>query len=296
MDEPDVHLHPDLQSRFVKFICELIDENDHFQIIIATHSTAILGAFSEMPIVNIAFMKVEDTDILFQRISQYHKNILPVFGAHPLSEIFNNRPIFLVEGEDDVRIWQQSIRTSIGRIRLYPVSTDTIDELNSYELEVQRILTAVYDNATAYSLRDRDESLEDFENLEKVIRFRLSCRNAESLILTNEVLAILGTTWETMKQRIRDWIDDPNNIEHEDYETIVAFRNGGFQRKSFNLKDIRNILIYFSRSRKPWEIAVGQAIGNLTWTYQTNFTEDGSLNNFLGEKLVRHVIPEQNVI
>jgi predicted ATP-dependent endonuclease of OLD family len=42
LDEPDVHLHPDLQSRLVKFLVKLIDEFD-FDILMATHSTSILG-------------------------------------------------------------------------------------------------------------------------------------------------------------------------------------------------------------------------------------------------------------
>ena len=41
LDEPDVHLHPDLQVKFAKFIVDLVDENE-FIVILATHSTALL--------------------------------------------------------------------------------------------------------------------------------------------------------------------------------------------------------------------------------------------------------------
>lgn len=292
LDEPDVHLHPDLQSRLVKYIRDLIQENFHFQIIIATHSTAILGAFAEDPSVNIAFMKSGEVDVLFQPITKHYKRILPVFGAHPLSEVFSTRPILLVEGEDDVRIWQQAIRTSAGNMRLYPVSTESIDELNAYEVEVQRIITSVYDTAKAYSLRDRDDEPEGIDDLDKVIRFRLSCRNAENLILSNEVLQILGTDWTTFQQRTNEWINDVANQARPDHATFVAFRNNGFLRKTFDFKEIRNVLVYLSRSRKPWEVAVGQAIGNLTWNDDTDFTIEGSLINFLGEKVVKRIVPK----
>lgn len=292
LDEPDVHLHPDLQTRLVAFLNKLIAENQHFQVIIATHSTAIMGAYGEGELVSIAFMKSGARDITFQKVSKYHRDILPVFGAHPLSEVFNARPILLVEGEDDVRIWQQAVRTSHGKVKVYPVSTDTISAMNAYEVEVQSIIASVYDTAIAYSLRDRDEEPEVIDDLEKVIRFRLSCRNAENLILSDEVLQVLGTDWPNMQIRINEWIDAAVNQTRPDHATFVAFRDGGFKRKTFDFKEVRNVLIYLSRSRKPWEVAVGQAIGNLTWKDDTDFAVVGSLVNFLGEKVVRRLIPE----
>ena len=44
LDEPDVHLHPDLQSRLIDFMKKLVDEVP-FTVVIATHSTAILERF-----------------------------------------------------------------------------------------------------------------------------------------------------------------------------------------------------------------------------------------------------------
>lgn len=41
--------------------------------------------------VSLDFKTVTDTD----------RSILPIFGAHPLSNVLNQSPIFLVEGEDD---------------------------------------------------------------------------------------------------------------------------------------------------------------------------------------------------
>ncbi|MEH6696485.1 MAG: AAA family ATPase [Hyphomonas sp.] len=44
MDEPDVHLHPDLQYRIVKLLAESLRTVPSARVIIATHSTSILSA------------------------------------------------------------------------------------------------------------------------------------------------------------------------------------------------------------------------------------------------------------
>ncbi|MFZ5500605.1 MAG: hypothetical protein ACOY58_01655, partial [Candidatus Micrarchaeota archaeon] len=72
---------------------------------------------------NFTFFTVEDElEFDFRAISDLYRKILPVFGAHPLSNVFNRAPILLVEGEDDERIWQQAVRTARGRLKLFPCS------------------------------------------------------------------------------------------------------------------------------------------------------------------------------
>ena len=43
VDEPDQHLHPDLQQRFGQFLVQVVDHFD-IQVIVATHSTTLLSA------------------------------------------------------------------------------------------------------------------------------------------------------------------------------------------------------------------------------------------------------------
>lgn len=286
IDEPDVHLHPDLQVRFSHFIKDLVRDSN-FIVIIATHSTAFLGALSDYEGSRFAFMQNGQTNFDFKTINETYSRILPIFGAHPLSNLFNESPILLVEGEDDVRIWQQAIRSSINQLKLYPCSVDTIDNLSSYEDEVVSMLNSVYDEAQGFSLRDRDEDIGEINDKPPVIRFKLSCRNAESLILTDEVLNNLQTNWQEMQQRIETWI--ASNSTHPKYAEMVLFRNEGYQRKTHQLKQIRNDLIGLSNSNKPWEIAVGQTIGKLK-TGQVPIDDGGNkLANYLGEKLIANL-------
>ena len=287
IDEPDVHLHPDLQVRFSLFIRELIDVSN-FIVIIATHSTAILGALSDYEYSHFAFMQNGQTDFEFKEIKESYSKILPIFGAHPLSNLFNESPILLVEGEDDVRIWQQAIRTSQNGLKLYPCSVESITNLNAFEDEVVEILSAVYDNAKGYSLRDRDLKPEEIDDKLPVIRFRLSCRNAENLILADEVLTNLNTDWVEMEQRIEHWISV--NPTHPKYNDMSQFKNEGFQRKTYQLKQIRNILLGLSNSAKPWEIAVGQIIGKLKTREIEIDNSNNKISNYLGVKIITNLL------
>jgi hypothetical protein len=132
LDEPDVHLHPDLQVRLMQFLKQIVSESPS-RILIATHSTALLGTLESYEDVHIGLRTFEQKDIEFKPVTSIFKKILPVFGAYPLSNLFNEAPIFLVEGEDDERIWQQAVRSSNGRLRIYPCSVDGIGNLNDLE-------------------------------------------------------------------------------------------------------------------------------------------------------------------
>lgn len=284
LDEPDVHLHPDLQLRLGEFIMKLVEEGN-FRVIVATHSTAFLGAFYHYSDISIEFMTSGQKDLCFRKVTEIYKRVLPIFGAHPLSNIFNEVPIFLVEGEDDVRIWQQAVRTSQGRIKIFPCAVDTITKLNEYEKEVSKIINAVYDKAKAFSLRDRDEKCEEIDDIPPVIKMRLSCRAAENLILSDDILERLGTSWEKLIPEIDSWI--ANNSNNRYYKQMLSFKEDGYKRKEFDLKEIRINLMSIIGTNKPWEVAVGQAIGELKILPEC---KEHSLQDYLGNKLVEEIL------
>lgn len=287
LDEPDVHLHPDLQSRFAKFLQELVS-TEKFIVIMATHSTAMLGAFSGHDNVSLGFMASEQKDIQFHNITNIYKKILPVFGAHPLSNVFNEAPILLVEGEDDERIWQQAVRSSEGRIKIYPCSVEGIDNMDEYENDVIEIINSVYDNAKAFSLRDRDEEEGELQDKTPLIKFRLACRSAENLLLSNEVLDSFNITWAELQLKIDNWLN--RNTDHKNYTVMTEFKSSGYLRKTYRLKQIRNDLMGIIGSPKPWEVAVGQVIGRIT--PPENIQED-SIFSYLGSKITNELLLRQ---
>ena len=291
LDEPDVHLHPDLQVRLMHFLKDLVSESN-FKVLIATHSTAILGALESYNDTNLAFLTFDQKEADFKTISEVYRKVLPVFGAHPLSNIFNKAPILLVEGEDDERIWQQAVRSSNGKIKIYPCSVDSVSNMNDFEQEAQKIIQTVYDNAKGYSLRDKDDSTDEICDLLPIVRMKLCCRNAENLLLVDEVLNTLNITWDQMKERIETWLGA--NAQHSHFSIMDGFKNGGHDRKNYDIKEIRNDLMGIIGSAKPWEVAVGQTIAGLSWNDSTNFDEDGKMLSYLGKKVSENLITKIN--
>lgn len=279
-DEPDVHLHPDLQHKLMRLLIDAIRERP-IRALIATHSTSIVSALADEPGTKIAFMKHEQTNLKFEGIKTSLRTVMPIFGSHPLSNVFNDRPILLVEGEDDERIWQQAVRSSGGNINVWPCAAGDKQSLAEYENKAAEILASVYDNATAYSLRDRDEAQCEIDDIDFIVRTRLNCRAAENLILSDDVLALMKTNWEELRERLDKWVEQ--NPEHSQIAAMVQFRDAGWDRQNADLKLLRNILLAVAGSNKPWEVIVGQAIAGLKNHRQQG---DNSLDEYLGPKII----------
>jgi energy-coupling factor transporter ATP-binding protein EcfA2 len=282
LDEPDVHLHPDLQANFIQFLIDLVGKHD-FHIVIATHSTPILGALIEYEDSRFAILENGGSEPEFKALTEMYKTILPIFGAHPLSNLFNQTPIFLVEGEDDVRIFQQAIRTSNGVLKLYPCAVGGIGNFPEYEAAVLEIISGVYDKARAYSLKDRDDGDEITTDSLTLMRYKTSCRAAENLILSDEVLNNLGTNWIEFEIKLENWLTTFQT--HSKFSMMEEFKSNGYDRKGFDLKEVRNVLVGLTPSAKPWEIAVGQVIGQLATGEIAKDFNDNKICNYLGNKL-----------
>jgi hypothetical protein len=280
IDEPDVHLHPDLQDRLASFLCSQVENTDVF-IIIATHSTPLLGTLSRSDFSRIAFMRPNDTELKFSKITEIYRKILPIFGAHPLSNVFNEAPILILEGEDDERVWQQAVRSSLGKINVYPCVADSVSNLAEFEKDVNDILNSVYDKAKGYSLRDRDSMPEEINNIGHIVRMRLGCKASENLMLSDDVLSFAGTNWSNVQSLLKKFVDE--SITHPYYEDVKKFIENGLDRKNADIKSIRSLLASFI-TKKPWEVLVGQGIASLCDGGKTE-NDENSLKLYLGEKV-----------
>jgi energy-coupling factor transporter ATP-binding protein EcfA2 len=281
IDEPDVHLHPDLQARLIRFLATLARQKN-FKVLIATHSTALVGSLENTDDIQVAFMPLKTgEEITFSPVNEIAKAVLPIFGAHPLSNIFNEKPILLVEGDDDRRIWEQVVRSSNGRVSLFPCPTGSVDKIGEWETWLVEKLPSLYDNPKAFSLRDRDGAgAAPLDDRLPIIRCRLGCREAENLILADDTLNKAGTDWETVVSRCDKWLQ--SYTDHPHHAKMKEFADSTFDRFNADLKDIRNILIDMVGVARPWEVLVGQAIAALD---RNASTEDHSLRAYLGEKV-----------
>lgn len=254
-----MHLHPDLQQKFIGFVEELAVERD-FKIVIATHSTAIIGAFTRRDDLQIVPITTRgQNQFTHFKYSEICHNILPIFGAHPLSTQFNRSPVLLVEGEDDVRVFEQFVRSSEGKIRFSPCAVGSLDKMHEWESWLNEFLPSIYDNPKGFSLRDLDNSLQcEIDDFGCVVRARLNCYAIENLLLTEECLGKYGFKPDEFQKFLKDWVSQ--NGAHSLVAIVSTITDRFNERRTINVKDARNILVERLGSKKPWEVIVGQLL------------------------------------
>ncbi|RQP18586.1 MAG: ATP-binding protein [Parapedobacter sp.] len=288
IDEPDVHLHPDLQSRLANFLLNQIEElspgaRELTALCIATHSTPLVCALAVSDYTSLGNKEFKKNEITLTPVTDNIKKIAPFFG-HPLSLTFNNDPLLILEGEDDERIWQQAARTSQGKIKLFPILATSVDQQSSLEKFCAKVLPSVYDNPLAYSLRDGDGATEALESIGPVIRFRLNCYAAENLLLSDECLELMDTSWEGFIANAHQWIG--NNEGHKDLELIRELMNSNDRFRNQKIKSIRQLICTISKSNKPWEVVVGQAIARLEAATENEYSLYAMIGSDACEKLL----------
>lgn len=199
IDEPDAHIHPDLQVRFADFIIQ-VAEKFSLQIVVATHSTSLLSALGQFGAnqCGIIYFDRIHTDFVAQPFTAALKEIGACLGGHALMGPLFGAPLLLVEGDDDYRIWSQVPRHHVTNFSVIPCNGD---EIFTYQITLEIIFAALKDNPTGpagYALLDGDKSLPlpTENNPQAHVRFvKLECHEAENLYLTDEVLQQIGTTW-----------------------------------------------------------------------------------------------------
>lgn len=342
LDEIDTHLHPDAQFKLANFIYEwstTLYPNRTLQVIIVTHSTAILSALSDKENTSVCFMK-SDSDLEFVALldtqeasaTNIVKLMLPIFGAHPLTQVFNEKPLLLVEGEDDERIWQQAVRSSEGKLKIFPREVGGTSKISPLEDKLDQVLASIYDNPIVFTLRDRDDIKLDADvplsNQGSVIRLRLYCRAAENLLITDEVIRTIGSKYKINKKNIDlDWSDISTEInnwletqkisekKHPKYKHMESFISTENNRKLADIKQIRNLLLQIIEdaiNRKKasilqreltdeecvtvntdWEILVGQTIGLLVKDKLKPILTENSILQYLGAEIVSNLLKMQ---
>jgi hypothetical protein len=289
MDEPDVHLHPDLQQKFVAFVQQTARDFD-FRVVLATHSTAIIGAFNQRDDVQIAPVTQRDqTEFRSFAYSDICQSILPIFGAHPLSAQFNKSPPLLVEGEDDRRVIDQIVRSSGGRYIYSPCVVGTVDNMNEWETWLDTFLPSIYDDPRGFSLRDLDDSpTYEINDLQYVMRARLNCYAVENILLCDESLATCNHTAASFLEVMCAWIAQVPS--HPSSAPITELVDAFKYRRLRKIKDVRNMIVGLLGITKPWEVHVGQLIAS---NFDRSNQSDDSLREYLGPGVLKKLFPKK---
>jgi hypothetical protein len=289
LDEPDVHLHPDLQARLGKLIIAMLDEfknhADSIAVCLSTHSSPLVCSLADSQYVSIGTKSFAVDIVELKPTSAELRKIAPFFG-HPLSLSLSEDAALILEGEDDERVWQQAARTSQGRIKVFPVLAGSVDQQGELETFCVDLLRTLYDDPVAFSLRDGDGVIDQpLEHRPPIKRYRLQCYAIENALLTDPCLAVMGTTWEGFVAAAMKWIGE--NPEHPDITRIKELAESNDRLRHKKIKKIRQLVCAVLECKKPWEVVVGQAVGALT---KNDLAVSNMLISFLGAEMVSDVI------
>ncbi|MEO5705707.1 MAG: AAA family ATPase [Alteraurantiacibacter sp.] len=289
LDEPDVHLHPDLQARLGKLIIAMLDEfeeqADNIAICISTHSTPLVCSLADSQYVSLGTKSFGVDKVELKPATAELRKVAPFFG-HPLSLSLSDDAALILEGEDDEHVWQQAARTSQGRIKVFPVLAGSIDQQTELENFCVNLLGTLYDDPIAFSLRDGD-GVEDqqLEHRPPLKRYRLQCYAIENALLTDQCLAAMGSNWGDFFAAAKKWIDE--NPKHKDIALVEELAGSTDRLRHKKIKSVRNLVGAILGCKKPWEVVVGQAIGALSMDGMEN---SDMLIDYLGAEMVCDVI------
>ncbi len=289
LDEPDVHLHPDLQARLGKLIITMLDEMksdaSNISVCLSTHSSPLVCSLADSQYVSIGTKSFAVDTVELKPAGAELRKAAPFFG-HPLSLSLSEDAALIMEGEDDERVWQQAARSSQGRIKVFPVLAGSVDQQGELEAFCVDLLGTLYDNPLAFSLRDGDGVVgQPLEHRLPIKRYRLHCYAIENALLTDPCLAVMGATWEGFVAAATKWSAD--NPEHADASLVKELAGSSDRLRHKKIKKIRQLVCAILDCKKPWEVVVGQAIGAIA---NEDIANSNMLISFLGTEMVNEII------
>lgn len=277
LDEPDAHLHPDLQARLADFLCE-IGRRFKLQMVIATHSTTLLAALGQFGgnDSSVVYLDRTKSDFTPRRFDAVMKEVAACLGGNVLMGPLFGATLLLVEGDDDYRIWSQVPRHHKVTLAVIPSNGD---EIRKYQLTLERIFGSLADEPTApfgIALLDGDKPIPtpNPDNPQKYVRYvGMACHEAENLYVTDEVLADLDLSWDAAAQRIEQ------EAQHYGNKRPILAGASTWNRQDVNLKEVINqIAQILDPKNVHWTFRVGRVIGRNR--------PAGQLATFLGDDVV----------
>ncbi len=277
IDEPDAHIHPDLQARFADFLVQTA-HRFHFQTIIATHSTTLLAAIGQFggDASSVVYLDRRSREFTAKQFTAILKEVAACLGGHALMGPLFGMPLLLVEGDDDYRIWSQVPRHHTSSFAVIPSNGE---EIYKFQKTLEQIFASLRTSTltpAGFALLDGDKNLpvSDASNPQSHIKFlRLDCREAENLYFTDEVLSMLGTDWSKATAKI---IAESGNHGSKSVKLASA---ATWDLQNGDLKDVINeVSKILDPKNVHWTMRVGTCIGRNKPV--------GQLASYLGEGLI----------
>ena len=276
VDEPDAHLHPDLQIKFADFLCYIEQEFD-VQVVVATHSTTLLSALGQFgrEKASVFYLELDTQRLAGERFTKVTRELSAILGGHLLMGPLFGVPILLVEGDDDYRVWIHVARSGPFNMCVLPCNGE---EIRRYQLTLERMFSALSENAQlrGIALIDGDKNLPtpNPDNEQRFVRFvLLECRETENLYLTDEVLGELGHAWDSASAKISAEAENFGQKASTLQNVLTA------DRKEADFKGVINELsVILDPKRLLWSLRLGKTLGK--------GRPDGMLAEFLGDHVM----------
>jgi energy-coupling factor transporter ATP-binding protein EcfA2 len=276
VDEPDAHIHPDLQIKFADFLCH-IEREYQVQVFVATHSTTLLSAMGQFggEKLSVLYLGTERLELVAESFTSVTRELSVLLGGHLLMGPLFAAPVLLVEGDDDYRVWIQVARSGSVKMCVLPCNGD---EIMRYQRTLERMFAALSENAQlrGVALLDGDKPLPTAHpgSTQDYVRFaRLACNETENLYLSDELLGDIGHDWQSAIAKITAAADGYGNKA----ATLKAI--AGIDRKTADIKTVINeIAEILDPKRLLWSVRLGKFIGRVRPT--------GTLAEYIGENNV----------
>lgn len=282
IDEPDAHVHSDLQARFADFLVQVV-ERFNVQMMVATHSTALMSALALLggDKSSVIYLKRQAANYKAKQFSKVERELATCLGGSMLIGPLFAAPILLVEGDDDFRIWSQVPRHHVINLAVLPCQGD---EIKKHQRSLEDVLASLCEKPKVpmgYALLDGDKAVPTASpgNEQDYVRFiGLRCHEAENLYLTDNVLQDLDLNWESACNMLVAHAAECGNKA----EALAACKT--WDRAQVNLKGLMGEI---SRILDPkgvaWTVRVGVAIGRER--------PEGHLAEFLGLNVLSALWP-----
>jgi predicted ATPase len=282
VDEPDAHIHPDLQIKFADFLCH-VQREYAVRIVVATHSTTLLSALGQFANekLSVLYLTTEQIKLTAQPFNAVTRELSALLGGHLLMGPLFAAPVLLVEGDDDYRVWLQVARAGSIRLCVMPCNGD---EIKQYQRTLEKMFSALSESISlrGIALIDGDKPLPVSQpnSPQDYVRFaRLECHETENLYVADEVLKELGhESWEAASTKIAT--------------AAMAFGSkadalralAGIDRRHADLKSIVSEIAEILDPKKLlWSVRLGKFIGKEKPT--------GQLAEFIGAKTMQLLWP-----
>lgn len=277
IDEPDAHIHPDLLVRFADFLITVATRFD-LQIVIATHSTTFLAAIGQFARedAGVLYLDRGRSEFKAEPYTAILREISACLGGHALMGPLFGSALLLVEGDDDYRIWSQVPRHHVVNFSVIPAGGD---EIKKYQRSLEKVFSALREDGASesgFALIDNDKGkpVADVNTPQDHIRYiQLSCHESENLYLTDEVLNLLGTDWNSAAAKI---VAEADGYGQKAPKLKTALT---WDRKTEDIKEIiEQVATILDPKHVHWTLRVAKILGENR--------PSGHIKEFLGEEVV----------